>query len=326
LAEHTGPVNVVRYNHGAKYCLTGSADRTIRLWNPSLGKEIKCYRGHGHEVLALDISHDNAKFASCGVDKVVFIWDVASGTVVRRLQGHFGKINAVTFNRDAQVLASAGFDAKVMLWDMRAVARDPIQTIKDATSSITTLTIPSDIPELMTGGTDGIVRSYDLRMGKIAEDLVGAPISSISPSPTSSKDTLLVSSLDGKLRIFDRSNGTVLQTFAGHKTVDIRSKAAWNYGEGAVLTGDEDGRIWAWNVLDVSLKREDVEYFPKAAPLDPKPASSHKKAVTWVEISPNGKEMLTASNGMFLWGWFKRSANLDDLLDGTIKVWAKGSG
>ena len=115
----------------------------------------------------------------------------------------------------------------------------------------------------MTGGTDGIVRSYDLRMGKIAEDLVGAPISSISPSPTSSKDTLLVSSLDGKLRIFDRSNGTVLQTFAGHKTVDIRSKAAWNYGEGAVLTGDEDGRIWAWNVLDVSLKREDVEYFPK---------------------------------------------------------------
>ena len=134
----------------------------------------------------------------------------------------------------------------------RAVARDPIQTIKDSTSSIMTLVIPSDLPELISGGTDGIIRSYDLRMGKITEDLVGSPITSISPSPTSPKDTILVSSTDGKLRIFDRSNGSVLQTFAGHKAGDTRSKAAWNYGEGAVLAGDEEGRIWAWNVLDVS--------------------------------------------------------------------------
>ncbi len=135
---------------------------------------------------------------------------------------------------------------------MRAVLRDPIQILKEATSSITTLSIPGDLPELITGGTDGVIRSYDLRMGKLTEDLVGAPISSISPSPTSPKDTLLVSSLDGKLRIFDRSNGTVLQTFFGHKSGEVRSKAAWNYGEGAVLAGDEEGRIWAWNVLDVS--------------------------------------------------------------------------
>ena len=168
-------------------------------------------------------------------------------------------------------------------------------------------------------------------MGKLTEDLVGAPISSITPSPTSSKDTLLVSSLDGKLRIFDRSNGTVLQTFAGHKSVDVRSRAAWNYGEGAVLTGDEDGKLWAWNVLDVSLKREEVGYIAEesgevlgltsnqAKPLDPRPASSHKKAVTWVEISPNGKEMVTASNGMFLWGWRNSLLTRDDLQTGRSK-------
>ncbi len=91
-------------------------------------------------------------------------------------------------------------------------------------------------------------------MGKLTEDLVGAPISSISPSPTSPKDTLLVSSLDGKLRIFDRANGSVLQTFGGHKGGEVRSKSAWNYGEGAVLAGDEEGRVWAWNVLDVSCR------------------------------------------------------------------------
>lgn len=53
--EHQGPVNVVTYNHGSKYVLSGSSDRTIRLWNPSSGKEIKAYKGHAHEILALDM-------------------------------------------------------------------------------------------------------------------------------------------------------------------------------------------------------------------------------------------------------------------------------
>ena len=115
----------MRYNTGARYLLSGSADRTIRLWNPSTGKEIKKYEsggaGHAREILGLDITHDNAKFASCGADQSVFVWDVAKGTIVRKMQGHFGKINTVAFSADAQVLCSAGFDAKVMLWDMRYV-------------------------------------------------------------------------------------------------------------------------------------------------------------------------------------------------------------
>ena len=89
-------------------------------------------------------------------------------------------------------------------------------------------------------------------MGKVAEDLVGSPITSIAPSPTSSKDTLLVSSTDGKLRIFDRANGGVLQTVGGHAIGQTRGRAVWGYGEGLVITGDEDGKVWAYNVLDVS--------------------------------------------------------------------------
>lgn len=106
-----------------------------------------------------------------------------SGAVTRRLQGHFGKLNAVAFNNDAGLLASGalfvvkltlgGFDAKIMLWDMRAQMRDPLQTFKDATLSITTLTIPPDSVEIIAGSADGHVRTYDMRMGKMVEDCVG---------------------------------------------------------------------------------------------------------------------------------------------------------
>lgn len=55
LDGHQGAVNCVRYNHGAKYVLTASSDRSVRLWNPSLAKEIKAYRGHAQEVLHVDM-------------------------------------------------------------------------------------------------------------------------------------------------------------------------------------------------------------------------------------------------------------------------------
>jgi len=120
LTTHKGAVHVCRYaKASAKYILTGGQDRSIRLWNPSLGTEIKVYSGHGYEVLSITVAHDNTKFASSGGDRSVFLWDVASGNIIRRFSGHIGKINAVEFNDDASVLASGSFDATVRLWDMR---------------------------------------------------------------------------------------------------------------------------------------------------------------------------------------------------------------
>lgn len=51
--------------------------------------------------------------------------------------------------------------------------RDPLQSIKDASSSITTLDIPRDSVEIIAGSADGHVRTYDMRMGKMIEDCVG---------------------------------------------------------------------------------------------------------------------------------------------------------
>ncbi|WWC98010.1 hypothetical protein V866_004899 [Kwoniella sp. B9012] len=308
LDSHTGPVNVVKYNHGAKYLLSGSSDRSIRLWNPSLGKEIKCYNGHAQEVLALDITHDNAKFASSGGDRAVFLWDVPTGSVIRRMQGHFGKINAVGFSPDSQVLASAGFDAKVMLWDMRASSRDPLQTLKEASSTVSSLILPSS-PQIITSSHDGYLRTYDLRFGLLTEDLIGQPISSIKLSNSNPEESILISTTPigssgeakgemkeedkPKLRIFDRKDGSCLQTFSGHDTGGLaRWAMGWGYGESTVLAGDREGRIWGWNVLDA-----------KSLALHPK--QIHKKQITCLEINPRGKEMITSS------------------LDGTIKVWHK---
>lgn len=56
LSNHKGPVHVARYAKGsAKYVLSGGQDRTVRLWNPGTGAEIKVYAAHGYEVLSLTV-------------------------------------------------------------------------------------------------------------------------------------------------------------------------------------------------------------------------------------------------------------------------------
>ena len=131
LSSHKGSVNVARFNHDGKYCLTGGDDRRVLLWNPHREPPdeiapIKEYAMHSKQVLDVAVAHDNASFASCGGDKTVFLWDVGSGRVLRRLVGHDQRVNAVVYaGIDSSVLVTASYDKSVRCWDCRSFVARP---------------------------------------------------------------------------------------------------------------------------------------------------------------------------------------------------------
>jgi mitogen-activated protein kinase organizer 1 len=85
---------VTKFSKDGLFCLSGSLDRSIILWNPYKGTQIKSYSGpHNQEILDIAISRDNNRFASVGGDKNAFIWDVATGKIIRKLTGHDSRIN-----------------------------------------------------------------------------------------------------------------------------------------------------------------------------------------------------------------------------------------
>ncbi|CDS01375.1 hypothetical protein, partial [Sporisorium scitamineum] len=291
---HKGPINVARYNTTGKYLLTGSSDRTIRLWNASSAGEqepIKVYTEHAHEVLALDVCGDNSRFVSGGADKSVFVWDVATGSVVRRFNGHVGKVNDVRFggkDGDGSVVVVGGVDGVVRIYDLRAQgAWRPIMELKDATDGITSLSVQQD--KINSGSVDGNVRCYDLRAGQLRTDTFTAPITSIYPSRLG---TMLVATLDSTLRLLD-TDGCLLQSCTGHEHQQYRCRAVLTNEEDAVIAGDEAGNLLGWDV--VSAERVAVGSKERA----------HGKAVLWVECNPqDAGEMVSAG------------------ADGVVKVWS----
>ncbi|KAH8093913.1 nuclear mRNA splicing protein [Cristinia sonorae] len=289
LGNQKGSVHVARYAKGsAKYVLTGGQDRTVRLWNPSLETEIKAYAAHGYEVLSISVSHDNSKFVSSGGDRQVFLWDVVAGTTIRRIPGHMGKINAVEFNDDASVVASGSYDSTVRLWDLRSQNRQPIQTLEEARDAVQALHVGQGI--IISGSVDGHVRTYDLRMGQLRIDFIGHPVTSVVPSQDN--QTYLVTTLDSHIRLMDASTGKMLNEFTGHSITSYRCRACFGHAEATIVAGDENGMVWAWDLVD-------------AKPLSPNPPPKvHNKVITWTEHHPvEDGEMITAS------------------ADGTVKVW-----
>ena len=295
---HKGPINVARYNSLGRYLLTGGSDRAIRLWNAKSGEAepIKTYTEHVHEVLALDISRDNSRFVSGGADKSVYVWDVATGGVVRRFGGHFGKVNDVRFggkDGDGSVVVVGGFDGVVRIFDLRAQgAWRPIMELKEAKDAVTSLAVRED--SMLSGSVDGVLRCYDLRSGQLRSDVLPAPITSVASSRLGT--SVLVATLDSTVRLLDTRDGTLLQSYSGHKHESYRCKAVFAAEEDGVVAGDEQGNLVGWDT--VSAERVAVG------------GSAAAKPILWVESNPDassGQEIVAAS------------------ADGVVNVWSMSS-
>lgn len=261
------------------YVLTGSSDRSIRLYNPFSstssvrttssihksgetvipeGRLVQTYKVHGYEVLSLDVGTSNEHFVSAGGDRSVFLWDVATASTLRRfggLHGHTGRINAVKFAGESDsVVVSAGFDTSVRIWDTKSSSIKPVQTLNEAKDSVTCLVVRG--PEIVAGCVDGRVRSYDVRMGKVWSDTVGSGVTSLDL--TKDGKAMLVGGLDSKLRLMDRDSGSCLRAYSDsqYTNTEYRVQSILGGKEKYVLAGDEsppdgftDGRVCVWDLV-----------------------------------------------------------------------------
>lgn len=151
---------------------------------------------------------------------------------------------------------------------VRSQNRQAIQVLEEARDAIQTLHVGPTF--IISGSVDGHVRTYDLRMGELRSDFIGRrfklyfdqcciqqilsldPVTSVVP--TNDAQTLLVASLDNHIRLMDASNGKMLNDFTGHANDSYRCRACFGHGEATVVSGDENGQVWAWDLLDVSSR------------------------------------------------------------------------
>jgi hypothetical protein len=85
LAGHSDLVLAVAFSPDSKQIVSGSYDKTIKLWDATTGDLQKTLAGHSHSVWAVVFLPDSKRIASGSDDKTIKLWDVPESLKVSRL-------------------------------------------------------------------------------------------------------------------------------------------------------------------------------------------------------------------------------------------------
>ena len=247
LSSHLGWVRSLAFSADNKFLATGSADRTIKLWNfaaASVGDERSLQltlTGHISSVRGLAFSDRLAYLFSAGEDKQVKCWDLETNQVVRHYHGHLSGVFCLALHPTLDVLVTAGRDAVARVWDIRT--RHAIHVLEGHEHTIGAVLTQSTHPQVITGSHDQTIKMWDLVAGKCFTTLTHHSKSIRAMVKPSFTHTFCSGAADS-LKQWQAKDGRFLQSLTGHKSI-INAMAVND--DGVLVSGGDDGTMHFWD-------------------------------------------------------------------------------
>ncbi|KAF8466953.1 WD40-repeat-containing domain protein [Kalaharituber pfeilii] len=267
LRGHTDSVYCVQFDD--EKIITGSRDRTIKVWDIKTGVCIKTL-GYGRKNNALDLAacsaiagarssstvgyhrasvlclqFDDEILVSGSSDFTCIIWSLPSYTPVKRLSHHTAGVLDVSFNKKHIVTCSK--DHTICLWD-RATG-NVIRTLTGHCGPVNAIVIRGNL--IVSASGDALIKLWNIDTGKCIRDFVGHNRGLACVQFSEDGRTIVSGGNDKEIRMWDARSGECLRTMTGHEELvrtlhlDTQNKR--------IISGSYDQTVKVWDAEDGKL-------------------------------------------------------------------------
>lgn len=137
---------------------SGSADRSVRVWDVETGEQLQVLNAHNATVGALAFSPDGTRLASAAWDGSVVLWDTQSWQPLAIADATGLRVYSIAFSADGSFFASGAADGSVTLWS--AQDGQLLGKLQVAQRAVQALAFLPSGSALITASDDGLLRIW----------------------------------------------------------------------------------------------------------------------------------------------------------------------
>jgi len=163
-----------------QYIISGSIDKTIKIWDLSTFELVASLEGHTSGVNSLVVS--DKYIISGSYDRTIKIWDLSTFKLVTTLEGHTDIITSLVVssventtdlsdNIGKQYIISGSYDKTIKIWDFSTFKL--VETLEGHTNWINSVAVSKDNKYIISGSSDDTIKIWDLSTFKLVATLEG---------------------------------------------------------------------------------------------------------------------------------------------------------
>lgn len=207
LVGHSGAVYSTSFSPDNRYLLSGSEDKTVKLWSMDTHTALVNYKGHNHPVWDVKFSPLGHYFATASHDQTARLWSCDHIYPLRIFAGHTNDVDTVSFHPNGCYVFTGSNDKTCRMWDVST--GDSVRLFLGHTAPILSTQASPDGRWLATGSEDGVICLWDIGTGKRIKQMRGHGKNAINSLAFSKEGNVLISGgADHSVRVWDVKHGT----------------------------------------------------------------------------------------------------------------------